>query len=339
MIASTPDSRPRRKTTEPEPPTGRDLTPDELLKSVRFLPDQVRDIAIAAADVDGLPAVDTVREVVVLGVGGARIAGDVVGALCELHGRVPIVATGARCPRWVSDTTLAVAVSHLGGEDAAFAAAREARAAGAALIAVTTGGRLADACAHWGVPVVTIDPDAGPAAGLGATIIPVLVLLERLGFVSGMSKAVSSSAEQLAARLAALVDHDVINRLAEELPGRLAIVAGAGMVGKHAARRWVQELDQVGEIAAVRRRLPTGSVDVAAGVRLMKATERGAVLILLRHDYEPEGLDGGVAMLPEHFERIHTFRAEGDTALAQLLDLVVVSDAVAAALLLRASRQ
>jgi hypothetical protein len=53
---------------------------------------------------------------------------------------------------------------------------------------------------------------------------------------------------------------------------------------------------------------------------------------VLRHDYEPEGLDGGVALLTEAFAEIHTFTAEGDGPLAQLLDLVLLADATAAAL-------
>lgn len=313
------------------------MTPDELIESVRFLPDRLREMAVAAADVDGLPDIDGIREVVVLGVGGARIAGDVVGTLCELRGTVPVLATGALCPAWVSSSTLAIAVS-LGGDEPALAAARDARSAGASVVAVTSGGPLAEACAGWGVPVVAIDPDAGPAAGLGATTIPVLVLLERLGFASGMSRAVTSSAEQLAARLDTLADDSAVLSLADDLPGRLAIVSGAGAIGKHAARRWVQELDQVGEVAAVRRRLPTAASDIASGVRLAGTAAEGAVLILLRHDYEPEDIDGGTAMLADSFERIHSFAAEGDTPFAQLLDLVLLSDAVATALLLRLHR-
>ena len=112
----------------------------------------------------------------------------------------------------------------------------------------------------------------------------------------------------------------------------VAIVTGAGAMGKHAARRWVQEIDRVGGVAAVRRRLPTGPVDVETGVRLAAATANGAVLIVLRHDFEPEGLDGGVALLEDAFDEVHTFVAEGDGPLAQLLDLVLLADAVAAAL-------
>jgi len=304
----------------------------DLRESVRHLPDQLRDIAVTAADLNDLPATEGITSVVILGTGGSRVAGDVIEAICELRAAVPIVATGARCPAWVNETTLALVVSPSGDDAGVVAAAEEARSAGATTIVVTSGGALGSAAASWQIPVVAIDPEAGPAAGLGVAIVPVLVLLERLGFVSGMTRTVTDAATTLADRIETLFDAPEIARLAGLLPGRLALVTAAGAIGKHAARRWVQELDQVGGIAAVRRRLPTGALDVDAGVRLAEASANGAVLVLLRHAAEPGGLDGGVALARERFEHVVEVRAEGDGPLAQLLDLVLVADAVAAAL-------
>lgn len=312
------------------------MSAEELLDALRHLPDQVRDAAVAAADVDNLPDRDGIANVAILGVGGGRVAADVIEAIGELRGSVPVVATGARCPGWVDGSTLAIALSPSGDEQATLAAAREARDAGARLVAVTSGGPLGDAFVEWDAPIVPVDAEAGPAAGLGVSIVPVLVLLERLGLADGMSRAISGVATQLEARHAALDDDlGAIEGLAAVLPGRIALVTGAGAMGKHAARRWVQEIDRVGGVAAVRRRLPTGAADVATGVRLSEATTDGAVLIVLRHDFEPEGLDGGVALLAGKFDEIHTFKAEGDGPLAQLLDLVLQADAVAAALVRR----
>lgn len=312
------------------------MSSDQLLDAVRHLPDQVRDIAVVASDIGGLPDVSNVTQVVIFGVGGGRVAGDMVEAISEIRGNVPIIATGGHCPSWVSDSTLAIAISRSGNTQATITAAREARAAGARIIGLTSGGELAELCAEWEVAVVRIDTDSGPAAALGVTIVPALVLLERLGFVTGMSQTISSTADQLEARLQQVGDEEPILRLVDVLPGRVAIVSAAGAIGKHAARRWVQEIDRVGGVASVRRRLPTGEVDVATGVRLAEATAEGAVLILLRHDYEPEGLDGGVALLDQYFDEIHTIIARGDTPLAQLLDLVLMADVVAAMLANRA---
>ena len=191
------------------------MATDDLRESVRHLPDQLRDIAVAAADLDQLPDAEGIASVVVLGTGGARVAGDVIEAICELRATVPIVATGARCPAWVSDRTLAIVVSPSGDDPGVVAAAEAALDTAHAIVVVTSGGALGTAAAAWGVPVVPIDPDAGPAAGLGAAIVPVLVLLERLGFVSGMTRTVSDAATQIAERLDSLFDSPRVRLLAE----------------------------------------------------------------------------------------------------------------------------
>ena len=312
------------------------MSTEDLLDALRHLPDQVRDAAVAAADVDGLPPREGIANVAILGVGGGRVAADVIEAIGELRSSVPIVATGAQCPGWVDESTLAIVLSPSGDDIATLAGARQARDAGARLVAVTSRGPLGEACAEWGGAIVPVDPAAGPAAGLGVSIVPGLVLLERLGLADGMSRAISGVATQLERRHAALdQDLSAVEALASALTGRVAIITGAGAMGKHAARRWVQEIDRVGGVPAVRRRLPTGPDDVATGVRLSDATTAGAVLVVLRHDFEPPGLDGGVDLLEDAFDEVHTFVAEGDGPLAQLLDLVLLADAVAAALVRR----
>ena len=52
------------------------MATDDLRESVRHLPDQLRDIAVAAADLDQLPDAEGIESVVVLGTGGARVAGE-----------------------------------------------------------------------------------------------------------------------------------------------------------------------------------------------------------------------------------------------------------------------
>ncbi len=84
-------------------------------------------------------------------------------------------------------------------------------------------------------------------------------------------------------------------------------------------------------MASVRRRLPVNSEDVATWARLSEKVTGGLVAIVLRHDYEPDGLVGGRDLIGEAVASVHEVHAQGEGVLAQLLDLVLVADAVAAA--------
>ena len=304
---------------------------DDLRDAVRHLPDQVRDAAVAAAEVNGLPDPSTLTEIVVIGSGDGGVAGDVVESVAHLQGSLPVLATGASSPVWLRDTSLAVVVSQSGDNPPAIAAARAAQASGAAMVAVTSGGELMEMCSAGRIPVTRVDAVVGPAAGLGVLIVPVLVLLERLGALTGMNRLISEAAEQLEHRRRLLdADHSGIQPVADAVRNRIAVVCGAGGVGKHAARRWVQELDRVGGVATMRRNVPADDDEAQSWTRLVRQSRGGVTALVLRHDYEPEGVAGGVERLRGVVDEVHEIKASGRGALAQLIDLVLVGDAVAA---------
>ena len=306
------------------------MATDDLFEALRHLPDQVRDAAVAAADVEGLPGPGDITDVVIVGAGGGGVAGDVVESVAHLQGSVPVQATGGISPAWLSGSSLVVAVSQSGDDQPTVAAARVARTSGARMVAVTSGGELMELCTSWGVPVARVDRFAGPAAGLGVVIVPVLVLLERVGVLAGMNRLISESAEQIETRRR-LIDADpsLVEELAAGVQGRMAVVCGAGGVGKHAARRWVNRLDRVGGVSSVRRNLPADESEAASWTTLGRRVPAGVAAIVLRHDFEPRGLADRIDLLGTAVSALHEVRAEGVGPLAQLLDLVLVGDAVA----------
>ena len=306
------------------------MATDDLLEALRHLPDQVRDAAVSAADVEGLPGPGEITEVVIVGAGTGGVAGDVVESVAHLQGSVPVLATGGISPAWLSESSLVVAVSQSGDDRPTVAATRVARDRGARMVAVTSGGELMELCSNWGVPVARVDPFAGPAAGLGVVIVPVLVLLERVGVLSGMNRLISESAEQIEVRRR-LIDADAapLEAMADGVQGRMAVVCGAGGVGKHAARRWVHRLDRVAGVSSVRRNLPADEAEAATWTTLAGRVRAGVATVVLRHDFEPPGLADRIDLLGAALTALYEVRAEGEGALAQLLDLVLVGDAVA----------
>ena len=108
--------------------------------AARF-PDQVAEAARVAAGVEGLPPADEVDNVLVLGMGGSGIAGDVLAAVGGPFVPVPIVvAKGYAPPSFVGPGTLCFAVSFSGNTEETLEAAQAAAAAGARMVVVTAGG-------------------------------------------------------------------------------------------------------------------------------------------------------------------------------------------------------
>jgi glucose/mannose-6-phosphate isomerase len=301
------------------------------------LPEQVRDAARAAQDLDGLPAHDTIDNVVVLGMGASGVAGDVLAAIGGPFVPVPMVVTKGYAPAsFVGPGTLCFALSFSGDTEETLEAASAAASAGARLVVVTGGGALAEEAPHWGAVHIPV-PEGIPVgrAALGALAVPPLVVLESMGLFPGASGWVEAAVTQLVARRDRLVGSSdtLARRLARTIGRTWPLVVGAGPLGAVAARRWKSQVNLNAKAPAFASAIPDLCHDEIAGWgQHGDVTRQVFTLIELRHDEEhPQESRRFEQMRDDMAEVTHDVvevRAEGEGPLAQLLDLVLVGDHV-----------
>ena len=317
-------------------PTRRGIDTLGLREATLGLADQVADAVAVGEAVDGLPAGEDVANVLVLGMGAAGAVGDVLEAVGELFLPVPVVvAKGYDAPSFLGSDTLVVAVSHSGDTEEVLVAAEEAQQAGARMLAVTSGGRLAELAEEWGVPVAPV-PDGLVAsrAALGAMAVPPLVCLERMGLFPGAHGWIQAAVDQLRVRADELSsDRSPAVALARRLGRSLPIVYGSGAVGRVAATRWKTQVNENAKSPAFANVLPeAGHNEVVGWGQNGDLTRQVFQMVFLRHDEEhPQQARRFAALetvLDEVVGGIHTVEAAGEGALAQLLDLCLVGDAV-----------
>ena len=160
----------------------------DMWSATAGLPEQVAAAVVGRAGRStGLPGHDQVENVVVLGMGGSGIAGDVLVAAAAPFMPVPVtVVKGYEPPDFVGTGSLVFAMSFSGDTEETLEAAAGAYEAGASLVVVAGGGALVDLAGEWDVPVVPVPADIPqPRAALGAMAIPPLVLLEEIGLFPG----------------------------------------------------------------------------------------------------------------------------------------------------------
>ncbi|MDQ3107563.1 MAG: SIS domain-containing protein, partial [Actinomycetota bacterium] len=210
------------------------------------LPEQVRTAAADARDLDGLPDKATVEHVVVLGMGGSGVAGDILAASAGPFMSVPVVTVKSyELPAFVGDGSLVFAISCSGNTEETLEAATEAAMQGAKIIAVTQGGELAKLAAGWGAPIISVPAIPQPRAALGAMAIPPLVVLEEIGLFPGATQWIDLAVEQLQRRRDALIkDGNLAERLADKIGRTLTLIHGGGAIGSTAAQRWKTQINE-----------------------------------------------------------------------------------------------
>ena len=305
------------------------------------LPEQI-EAAFRRLTVTGpLPDHDDIANVLVLGTGAAGWVGDLLAAVAGPFMPVPLlVHKGFAPPSFVDPTTLVVAISASGNAPETVASAAICVEAGAQLFAVTSGGRLGALADSTESPTVFLPVAEGPThvpprARIGALAVPVLTTFERLGFFPGGREWIAAAIAQLRTRREELLaPGGLAHHLAGELSGTMPLVYGGSAVGRAAAIRWKDQINQSAKSPAWVGVLP----DVVHG-ELAGWGQHGDItrqilsLVLLRHDEEPPEVSEQFAQVEEWTHEvmvgIHTVQAAGEGALAQLLDLAFVGDLVA----------
>lgn len=317
-------------------PTRRGLDTLGIRETTLAVADQVAAAVAVGEAVTGLPAGEEVANILVVGMGASGSVGDIVESVGDLFLPVPVVvAKGYDAPNFVGPDTLVVAVSYSGDTEETLVAAEEAASSGARLLVVATGGQLVDQAEEWGAAVAHVPATfPAPRTAVGAMTVPVLVALERMGLFPGAHGWIGAAVEQLRRRADQLASErspaaDLARRIGRSLP----IVYGAGAVGRTAAARWKTMVNENAKGPAFANQVPElGHNEVVGWGQNGDLTRQVFQLVFLRHDEEhPQESRRFTALrsiLEEVVGGIHTVEAEGEGALAQLLDLSLVGDLV-----------
>jgi glucose/mannose-6-phosphate isomerase len=286
--------------------------------------------------VTNLPLHERVENVVVLGMGGSGIAGDVLVAVAAPFMPVPVtVVKGYVPPDYVGTGSLVFAMSFSGDTEETLEAAAAAYEAGASLIVVAGGGALVSLAGEWDVPVVPVPTNIPqPRAALGAMAIPPLVLLEQIGLFPGALQWVDQAVDQLRRRRDELVRpgglaEDLARRIGRTIP----LVHSAQDLGAAAGLRWKAQVNENAKCPAFFNVYPELCHNELAGWgQHGDATRQLITLVNLRHDAEhpqvSRRFDLVVEVLREVVADVIEVRAGGEGDLAQLFDLAMIGDFV-----------
>jgi glucose/mannose-6-phosphate isomerase len=307
-----------------------------MFAAAAALPEQIERAAAGARDIDGLPDHDDLENVVVLGMGGSGIAGDVLTVVAGPFMPLPVVVhKGYGVPNFIDEHTLVFAISFSGNTEEVIEGATAAAAAGGHLVCISAGGQLAELAQQWGVPHLPIAPGIPmPRAGIGAVAVPPMLVLEQIGLFPGATSWITSAVDQLRRRRDEhAAGSGPAGGLARRIGRTFPLVYGGGGVGSVAALRWKNQFNENAKVPAFHGTVPEVTHNELCGFGQHGDVTRQILhLVNLRHEFEHPQIarrfDLQTEVLREVVHDIDTVVAEGDGPLAQLMDLVLIGDLV-----------
>lgn len=311
------------------------LDPQAMHAQIAALPDQLES-AWALGQRLALP--DSARRaarIVIAGLDESAIAGELLAALVADSCNIPIIVSrGYDLPAFArGPDSLIVLIDHAGDAEEIFSVLEQADAHGAARLALTSGGVLAD---YAGAALWRYAHDGPGRTAFGWQLGLLLALINRLGQVSDLTADVAEAVALLRAERApiGLESPPVQNpakRLAGQMIDRIPLIYGAGLFFP-VARRWKSQFNQTAKSPAFWDELPDMDYNTLSGLEGLPETTRLAVVCLAssRFDHPRVRLRQELTRRAFMMEGCvpDTFTARGESALAQVMHAVQFGDYV-----------
>ena len=278
-----------------------------------------------------------VKNVLILGMGGSAIGGDLAAAIARYESPCPIaVCRDYRIPSWVGPETLVIASSYSGNTEETLAAFHQALEAKARCVTVTTGGKLGSLAEEKGVPLWLINYQGQPRSAIGYSLLYLLRILEQAGLVEGKTGEVEKAValmKELRERIKPEValEENPAKKLALELHGAIPVVYGPGFLAP-VAKRWKGQFNENSKNWSFYEELPEAHHNAVLGYP-NPAESKGKLIVLLlnsslehpRHEARLRITEEVLAMEGVPYRSV---QVEGDNFLEQILWSVHFGDFV-----------
>ncbi len=286
---------------------------------IEQLPAQLREGARIGAEAGA--GLARPSAVVIAGMGGSAIGGELLRAMVAADCPVPIKRVrGFGIPVWAGPGTLVVCASYSGNTEETLSCARQAHEQGAAMLCIGSGGELARLGREWGAALAELPGGLQPRAALG-------YLFGALGASFEAAGLARSGLTAEAVRGAELVDREQARDLGRKLAPTVPLVYGTGALAA-VAYRWKTQLNENAKLPAFAHAFPELDHNEIVGWEGSPAGVFSAVM--LRDADEHPGVGRRIEVTAELIERdaalvVHV-RGRGETRAASAFSLIALGD-------------
>lgn len=315
-----------------EPRTVAQVDPGGMRDIIASLPDQISSALRSTAKAH-FP-IDKAQRIFLVGMGGSAIAGDVFAAWVADRSKVPIqVVRDYRLPSYARSEDLLVAVSYSGNTEETLAATAQGIKLGCRVIAITSGGTLAELARKSDFSVFHVPTGLPPRGAFGHLFGILAAISGEWTYSEGRDELTEAVAHLRDLRTRFRPESGMRSNGAKALAARirttLPIMYGAPPFVA-IARRWQTQLNENSKVLAFSSTFPEADHNELVGW-VEDARARLHRPILLRdRDESPEmrrQLDITVALMSKR-TKVEEVRDDGPTLVSRMLGILYLGDYV-----------
>ena len=230
---------------------------------------------------------------------------------------------------------MVLTVSYSGNTEETLSAYQQARSQGASIIAVTSGGKLADLARRDGCATVPIPGGLAPRAATGYLFAPLALIFEYLGIVPGATSDLAETVQVLKSMREEIqpgVDfpRNQARSIAREMKNSLPIIWGSSARSETAAMRWKAQINENAKSPAYYNVFPELNHNEIVGFGVPQDLLAQLVIIILRDPDDHPQVKKRIAISQEivrnKVKRVIELEARGQSFLAKFYSLAYMGD-------------
>lgn len=189
------------------------------------------------------------QNIIVVGMGGSGIGGDILKALLWKKLPLPIISVkDYYLPAFVTKASLMFVVSYSGNTDETLVAFKSAQKIGCRIITITSGGELLRLCRKENIEYIEIPQGLSPRCAIGYLSIPLLLSMAQLGYVKQVKRDIQETVEILLTNRQQY--ENFAKNFAHRLVGKLPMIYATSPLLLPVAERWRKQFNENAEIIA-----------------------------------------------------------------------------------------
>ncbi len=274
--------------------------------------------------------------VVVSGLGGSAIGGDILRTWALQKARIPVVVNrDYDMPAFINSDSLVLTVSYSGNTEETLSAYRQARDRGAGIIAVTCGGKLADMACQDGCQVIATPGGLVPRAATGYLFAPLALIMEQLGIADGARTELEEACRVLK-ELRETIHPGVepaqneAKSIARDMKDRLPVIWGSSGRSEAAALRWKAQINENAKCPAYYNIFPELNHNEIVGFDVPGELLSRFTVVILHDSADNPRVKKRMEITKEIIKtrgpRIVEVEARGESFLAKLYSLIYTGD-------------
>lgn len=267
----------------------------------------------------GMAISGEINNIVVCGMGGSAIGGDILKAYMG-HSHTPVfVCRNYELPAFADEHSLVFCVSYSGNTEETLACFKQAQAKRANVWAFCSGGKLAEV----GKKTIKIPSGLQPRAALGYLFFPMLGLLHN----SNLIEVKNAELNEMLTELRNVEEYRKNGEmLARKLENKIPVIYSSVLMGA-AAYRWKTQINENAKQPAFFHVFPEMNHNELVGYQSMK--RELFQVILLRDKSDPERIKKRMDIFKElagHKADIEEVHAKGTGLLCRIFSLIYYGD-------------